>query len=67
MKNKLSVCSSYLFEVEEKLLELQSSTDNAEETARISEALSFVHEARKAISAARTTVESLNGMQLQVK
>jgi hypothetical protein len=67
MRNRLSVCSSYLLEVEEKLLELQSSIDDAQETAKISKALSFVHEARKAISAARTTVESLNGMQLQVK
>ena len=67
MKNRLSACSGYLPEVEEKLIELQSLTvDDPEESARVSEALTFVHEAQKAISAARTTVESFQGSRSQL-
>jgi hypothetical protein len=48
VRNRLSACSGYLHEVEEKLIELQSLTvDDPEESARVSEALTFVHEAPK--------------------
>ena len=38
---------------------MRTMTDDPEAAGRIAEALSFVHEAYKAVSAARTTVESL--------
>jgi hypothetical protein len=58
MKNRLSLCSSYLYEVEEKLLELRLSVaDKSLEAAMISEALRFVHESRKSVSSARSWVE----------
>jgi hypothetical protein len=60
LKSRLSVCANYLQEVEAKLVELKTTmTDDPEANARVTEALSFVHDAYKAVSAARTTVESL--------
>jgi hypothetical protein len=52
MEEKLSVCSSYLQEAEEKLIELQSSMDGdiEERAAKISEALTFVRGAQKEFS-----------------
>jgi hypothetical protein len=60
MENRLSECSSHLHEVEEKLLELKLSVvENSIEAAMISEALRFVHESRKSVSAARSWIEGL--------
>ena len=57
MNNALSVCSSYLDEVEEKLIELQWSmnSDPEERAAKISEALSLVREAQHELSTTRSS------------
>lgn len=60
MQNRLLMCATYLKEVEEKLVELQASMDgNLSEKSKVTEALSFVEQARKAISETKTRVDSL--------
>ena len=65
MEEKLSVCSSYLQEAEEKLIELQSSIDGdiEERAAKISEALTSVRGAQKELSAARVNIEAWTTFQ----
>jgi hypothetical protein len=60
MQNRLLMCATYLKEVEEKLVELQASMDsNLSEKSKVTEALSFVEQARNAISETKTRVDSL--------
>ena len=60
MQNRLMLCATYLKEVEEKLLALQDSMEVApEQRGNIAEALSFVQQARKAVSQTKASVDSL--------
>ena len=61
MKNRLAICSKYLEEIESKLSAfLTSPESDPEEKTGLTEALTFVHQARKAISEAQARVESLH-------
>lgn len=60
MQSRLLWCAMYLKEVEEKLLALQESLEIAtEQKAKIVEALSFVQQARSAVSETEARVNSL--------
>jgi hypothetical protein len=61
MEDRLIRCREMLREVETKLLELQQSPakDVEEQASRLGEALSFVHEAIRAISRTPEPVEVL--------
>ena len=60
MKNGLAMCAVHLQEVEEKLVALQASLGgNFSERTKVSEALSFIAQARKAISETQVKVDSL--------
>ena len=60
MEDRLKICFEHLKEVEAKLLEqLQAPTTEFKEAARISEALSFLSQAIRAISQTREVVEGL--------
>jgi exonuclease VII small subunit len=67
MEDRLLTCSSYLEEVEEKLIELlQSPTDSdpEEKAAKVSEALHSVRRAQKELFAAQANIEvSLTALQ----
>jgi hypothetical protein len=60
MKNRLTMCATYLEEVELKLSELANSVEDGADRARASEALSFVQLAKKAISETESRVGSLH-------
>jgi len=60
MENRLLMCATYLREVEEKLAALLASMDgDRSRSSRVTEALSFVQQARRAVSEAQTQVDSL--------
>ena len=60
MQNRLLMCATYLQEVEEKLAALMASTNSdRSQTFKVTEALSFVQQARRAVSEAQTQVDSL--------
>jgi hypothetical protein len=60
MKNRLVMCATYLEEVESKLSELVNSVKDDADRAKASEALSFVQQAKKAISETTSGVGSLH-------
>jgi hypothetical protein len=62
MEEKLSMCSSYLQGVEEKLIELESSMDGdlEERAAKIGEALNFVRGAQKELSTAWANIDAFD-------
>ena len=60
MQSRLTLCSQVLNEVEEELVELQASSDDPEEGFAITESLSFVDQAKHAISQAQTRVKELS-------
>ena len=60
MQNRLTLCSQALEEVEEKLAELQASADDPSEGFLIAESLSFVEQAKHAISQVQTRVKELS-------
>lgn len=61
MENRLAACFSTLKEVEEKLREVLAwSSNNEVESARISEALSFVGKALDSVAHAREDIASLS-------
>jgi len=71
MKTRLTVCSTCLQEIESKLTQLLPSVDgNRQERAKISEALSFVRQAQKAVSDAQTRIDAMldsgNGSRLRI-
>ena len=71
MKTRLTVCSTCLQEIESKLTELLPSVDgNRQGRGKVSEALSFVREARKAVSEAQTRIDAMrdsgNGSRLRI-
>lgn len=60
MQNRLLMCATYLKEVEEKLLVLQETLEvKLEQRVKIAEALSFVQQARDAVSETNSRVTSL--------
>jgi hypothetical protein len=60
MQNRLAMCATYLREVEEKLMALQDSLEvSVEQRAKVAEALSFLEQARHAVSETNTRIESL--------
>jgi hypothetical protein len=62
MKDRLVICSKYLEEIESKLSAFLASPESEpEEKTGLTEALTFVQQARKAISEALVRVESLHG------
>jgi hypothetical protein len=64
MQNRLQMCSTCLREVEERLAAEHSSPDaDFEERAKLAEALSFLQQARQAISEALPRVHSLQPPQ----
>lgn len=60
MQNRLLMCATYLKEVEERLLALQASLEvEPGQRVKVAEALSFVQQARNAVSETKTRVDSL--------
>jgi hypothetical protein len=60
MQNRLLMCATYLQEVEEKLAALLASMNSdRSQSSRVMEALSFVQQARRAVSEAQTQIDSL--------
>jgi hypothetical protein len=54
------MCATYLQEVEEKLAAMIATMDgDSSQSHRVAEALSFVQQARAAVSEAQTQVDSL--------
>jgi hypothetical protein len=71
MKTRLTVCSTCLEEIESKLIELLPSVDGKrQERAKVSEALCFVRQARRAVSDAQTRIDGMvdsgNGSRLKI-
>jgi hypothetical protein len=62
MQNRLAMCATHLREVEERLLELKKTAekDDMNEWAKITEDLSYVHQARQAVSETKSRVDSLH-------
>ena len=60
MKNRLVMCSIYLEEVESKLSELVNAVEDGAERAKVSEALSFVQQAKRAISETENRIGALH-------
>jgi hypothetical protein len=59
MQNRLLMCATYLQEVEEKLAALLASMNSdRSQSSRVTEALSFVQQARRAVSEAQTQINS---------
>jgi hypothetical protein len=70
MKTRLAVCSTCLQEIESKLTELLPSVNgNRQERAKVAEALSFVQQARRAVSDTQTRIDGMdsgNGSRLRI-
>jgi hypothetical protein len=61
MKNRLAICSTYLQEIESKLSMFLASPDSdRDEKTGLTEALTFIHQAREAISEAQVKVDALH-------
>ena len=59
MQNRLLMCATYLQEVEEKLAALLDSVNiDSSQGSSVMEALSFVQQARRAVSEAQTRLGS---------
>ena len=56
MQSRLALCARCIEEVEEKLVKLQSLVDDEESRYKIAEALSFIEEARKAVTATQERI-----------
>ena len=59
MQSRLALCARCIKEVEEKLTKLQSSVHDEDSRYKIAEALSFIEEARKAVTATQERIASL--------
>lgn len=60
MQNRLQLCSVYLKEVDDKLIDLQQSIgDDSGAKSTIIEALGFIEQAHRAVSQAQQHVEAL--------
>ncbi len=58
MEDQLVVCCEYLKTVEQKLREIHSSMKEPKEVVRLSEALSFIQQAKNAISPRSNTMQT---------
>lgn len=58
MQSRLALCARCIKEVEEKLVKLQSLVDDEDSRYKIAEALSFIEEARKAVTATQERIAS---------
>jgi hypothetical protein len=68
VKNRLAICSTYLDEIESKLSAfLASPESDLDEKTGLTEALTFIHQARKAISEAQVKVDALHGRRNAAK
>jgi hypothetical protein len=59
MQSRLALCARCIEEVQEKLAKLQSSIHDEDSRCKIAEALSFIEEARKAVTATQERIASL--------
>jgi hypothetical protein len=59
MQTRLALCSQYLRDVEAKLAQLNLSVESIEEQSTITEALSFLDQALRAVSLTRERIEAL--------
>jgi hypothetical protein len=59
MQSRLALCARCIKEVEEKLTKLQLSVHDKDSRYKIAEALSFIEEARKAVTATQERIASL--------
>lgn len=62
MQSRLALCARCIQEVEEKLAKMQSSIDDEDSRYKIAEALSFIEEARKAVTATQERIASLKSV-----
>jgi hypothetical protein len=60
MKSRLALCSTFLLEIESRLVKLQSSlSHDADGKAKAAQALRFIQQAKKSISKAHAKVDEL--------
>ncbi len=63
MQSRLALCARCIEEVEEKLVKLQSSVHDEDSRYKIAEAISFIEEARKAVTATQERIASLKSVR----
>ena len=59
MKNAMALCADAINDAEQKIVEALKSTNDSVARSRLAEALSFISEAREAITAAKTKIDSI--------
>jgi hypothetical protein len=66
MQNRLLTCATYLQEVQEKLSALRDVFEcDSSERLKVTEAMLFVDQARRAISETQTRVDSLRSLDTE--